>query len=125
MWARHVEFMLSCWLAISPFVFRHAPEDTWRWVNDLACAAIVAAVALLSYRPGLEKIHLANAAAGLWLLGAGLLAPPAAAASAAPAAQNWIVVGLLLVMLGILPSHSARPPRDWQAFLERRYGPRT
>ena len=123
-WARHVELMLGCWLTMSPFVFRHAPEDTWRWVNDLTCAAVVAAVALLSYRPELGKIHRANAAVSLWLVAVGLLVPVAAASPAPPAVQNWIVVGLLLLMLGILPSRAARPLREWEAFLEERALPK-
>ena len=33
---RVVEFMLSVWLAISPFVFRHASDATQLWAIDLA-----------------------------------------------------------------------------------------
>lgn len=29
MWARVVEVMLGCWLAVSPFVFRHSADERW------------------------------------------------------------------------------------------------
>ncbi|HEX2033210.1 MAG TPA: hypothetical protein VHS99_03415 [Chloroflexota bacterium] len=115
MWARNAELLLACWLAASPFIFRHGPDEPLRWANDLACAVVVGAVALLSHRRRQTPIHLLNAAAGLWLVATSLLG--AGAALPAPAAhQNWIVVGLLLLMLGILPSEAARPPRAWREF---------
>src|SRR5207247_2056429 len=53
MWARVVEVMLGCWLAVSPFVFRHPAEERAWWANDLICALLVVALALLSVWPPL------------------------------------------------------------------------
>jgi len=49
MWARVVEFMLGCWLAISPFIFQHPADDLTLWVTDWMAASFVILFALLSY----------------------------------------------------------------------------
>lgn len=49
MWARVAEFMLACWLAMSPFIFRHSAEHWPLWASDFVCAMAVAALSLLSY----------------------------------------------------------------------------
>ena len=112
MWARVVEFMLGCWLAISPFIFRHPPENVTLWATDWIAAALVISFALLSYLPRLSHIHLATAVLSIVLVAVGRLAfgePPQ------PGAQNQIVVGLLLLMLALVPSHATQPPISWQA----------
>lgn len=48
MWARVVEVMIGCWLAMSPFIFRHPADQEALWANDLPCAFGVVALALLS-----------------------------------------------------------------------------
>ena len=57
MWARVVEFMLGCWLAVSPFVFRHG-DDSVLWATDFVAASLVIVLALLSYWPPLRYAHL-------------------------------------------------------------------
>lgn len=114
MWARVVEVTLGCWLALSPFIFRHDPEDRILWINDLLSAAAVVVFAVVSYWSPLRFAHLANFLVGLWLLAFGWWgsSPPAA-----PALQNDIVVGILLMMFAILPSEARLPPRPWRKFL--------
>jgi hypothetical protein len=110
MWARVVEFMLACWLAISPFVFRHEASDRFLWGNDLRCAALVAFFALTSFHGRLRRIHLCHFLVVAWLLGisfAQTVAPPP------PAYQNYVVVGLLLMMFAIIPSRANVPPAAW------------
>ena len=111
MWARVIEFMLGCWLAVSPFIFQHPADNALLWATDWIAAAVVIFFALLSYWPPLSKIHLATAVLSLVLIGIGRLSsldhPP-------PGAQNEIVVGLLLLMFALVPSHSAEPPAAWQ-----------
>ena len=119
MWARVVEIMLACWLAISPFVFRHDPDARGLWWNDLVCGFVILLCALLAYRAALGKIHLINGGIGLWLVGSAFLTgitPPS------PAIQNHVVVGLLLMMLAIIPSRAAMPPRSWRQFYEDQRG---
>src|ERR1700733_6050280 len=67
MWARVVEFMLACWLAISPFIFRYPGNDMFLWANDFVCASLVALFALLSFWHPLRNIHLLTLGVALWL----------------------------------------------------------
>jgi len=114
MWARVVEVMLGCWLAVSPFVFRHSSEDRVLWFNDLFSALGIIVLALVSFWPPMQFAHVANFAIGLWLIAFGFLASPY---PTPPALQNDIVVGLLLLMLAIIPNHATRPPQPWHDFL--------
>ena len=111
MWARVIEVMLGCWLAISPFIFRHAPEDRVLWINDLLSATAVIVLALISFWSPLRFAHVALLVIGLWLIAFGLWASPY---PAPPALQNDIVVGILLMMFAILPNQASLPPRPWR-----------
>jgi hypothetical protein len=62
MWARVVEVMFASWLAVSPFVFRHAPDERTFWTTDLLCASATIVLALLSFWRPLCHAHLANTA---------------------------------------------------------------
>jgi hypothetical protein len=110
MWARVVEFMLGCWLAISPFVFAHPPESASLWATDWIAACLVIAFALVSYWPPLRRMHLATIAVACALVAIGRLSQPA---PLPPALQNEIVVGLLLLMFALVPSHASQPPVAW------------
>ncbi len=112
MWARVVEVMLAGWLAISPFVFGHEPGRTDWWMKDFAGAGAVAVFALLSYWKRLEKIHLFTVVVAGWLIAGAFFS----ATVTAPAEQNHLVVGLLLLMLAVIPSRSNQPPRGWVEF---------
>jgi hypothetical protein len=114
MWARVIEIMLACWLAVSPFIFRHAASERRLWWTDLGCALAVSILSLLSFWPPLRHANLAIISVGLWLIGFGLLAAPY---PTPPALQNDILVGLLLLMLAIVPNEANLPPRAWIRFL--------
>jgi hypothetical protein len=113
MWARVVEFMLACWLAISPFIFRYPPQETFLWTNDLICACLIALFALLSFWDPLRKIHLLSLGVAFWLLGHGYSTFPSIAL---PPQENSVVLGLLVLMLAIIPSQSHLHSRSWQEF---------
>jgi len=117
MWARVIEVAIGCWLAVSPFIFRHAAEERDLWFNNLLSASAVIAFALLSFWPPLQLAHLANAVVGLWLITFGFFAVPY---PTPPALQNDIVVGLLLLMFAIVPNESSLPPRPWREFTAER-----
>ena len=57
MWARVVEMMLGCWLAISPFVFNHGDASVL-WAMDFLFASTVIVLALLSYWQPARHAHL-------------------------------------------------------------------
>lgn len=112
MWSRVVEFMLGCWLAISPFNFGHPPDATMLWVMDWGCALLVISFAMLSYWPPLRHIHLGTAILALVMIGYGRLSSPE---HVTPALQNHILIGLLLLMFALIPNHASRPPRWWHS----------
>lgn len=122
MWARVVEVLLACWLAMSPFIFGHPPGARALWVTDLAGAALTAAAALLSFHPRLRRAHLAGLAVGAWLAASGWAAVDPESPS--PARQNHVCAGLILMMLAVVPSGADRPPDAWLEFYGRRGGRR-
>jgi uncharacterized membrane protein YbaN (DUF454 family) len=103
--------MLGCWLALSPFIFRHTADQETFWINDLLSALIVMVLALLSFWYPLRHAHLAICLVALWLIGFGYFASPH---PSPPALQNDILLGLLLLMLGIIPNEASLPPRPWR-----------
>lgn len=110
MWPRTAEVMLGLWLAASPFIFGHRPDDAWSWWTDLMSALLTIVIALLSFRRRTARAHLLNITVALWLIGQGYtrhMYP------APPAAQNEIITGLLLLMLAIIPGRPERPPDGW------------
>lgn len=110
MWARVVEFMLGCWLAISPFVFRYGPEDTFQMMTDFALAAAITTLSLLSYWQPTRQAHLLTALLALGMIVYGRFAAPVPIPAAL---QNYILVGLLLLMFAIVPNHASQPPPAW------------
>lgn len=115
MWARVVEVMLGCWLAVSPFIFRHGGQ-THLWINDLGCAALAIGLALVSFFRPLRYAHLGSAAVAMWLVGFGYFG---AGSPPSPAAQNDILTGLLLLMFAIVPNEASQPPTPWKRVRER------
>src|SRR5688500_9400700 len=101
MWARLIEMMLGIWLLLSPFIFRNTERaDEFRIVD--ACTGIVVVVlSLLSFWHPLRLSHLATGAVAVCLI---LSAYFTSARPGPPAAQNEIVIGLLLLMLCIVPN---------------------
>lgn len=110
MWARVVEIMLACWLAMSPFVFDYADDMTLYWANDFTCATLIAVLAFVSLAPRFDLLHLASLAVAAWLIGVACVAAPS---PPPPHLQNYVVFGLLLVMVAIIPTRSGTPPQKW------------
>ena len=113
MWARVVEIMLGCWLAISPFVFDHPVENSAWWINDLCSGFAVGTLALLSFWTPLRHAHFGLLLVALWLIGFAYLALPY---PTPPALQNDLIVGLLLLMFAIIPNEASLPPQKWRDF---------
>jgi hypothetical protein len=117
MWVRVIEVMLGCWLAVSPFIFRHPAEQKSLWYNDLVCAFAVIMLALLSFWRPSRQAHLAIGAIGIWLIGWGYLMSPHPASAAL---QNDTLLGWLLLMFAIIPNQANLPPRSWRNFSPER-----
>src|SRR5918999_1339915 len=76
MWARIVEVMLGCWLALSPFIFNHPTEKSAWWINDLTSGIALVTLALFSFWRPMRHAHLAIVLLGLWLISFAYLAAP-------------------------------------------------
>ncbi len=61
------------------------------------------------------ECQLPNLAIAAWLV----ISAFRVGGDAATVQHNWMIVGLLLGMLALVPSHSAKPPRPWREFLSR------
>jgi len=96
MWARVLELILAVWL-----LYSHEP---------LPCI-FIAIFSLLSFYYPLRKMHLLNLGVAFWLWASGYTNFPELAS---PSQENSVVVGLLLLMLAIVPSHSHLSPHSWQ-----------
>jgi hypothetical protein len=111
MWARVIELMLGVWLVLSPLIFRETAGVGNFWNTDVSAGSAVILLSLLSFWRPLRKSHLVTGVIALWLI---LSAWFAAARPGPPAAQNEIVVGLLLLMLAIVPTDASLPPEPWR-----------
>ncbi|MAT15199.1 MAG: hypothetical protein CMJ46_08020 [Planctomyces sp.] len=111
MWSRVVEMMLGLWLLMSPFIFRYDDSQTMIWASDYACGSAVIVFSLLSYVQSCRKIHLMNIAIGFWLVG---FAYYLGFGDAPPAAQNSLILGMVLLMFAVIPSEASVPAPRWR-----------
>ena len=110
MWSRVVEVMLGCWLLMSPFLFAHPADSTALWVNDLACGTAVMLFGLFSYWHPTRHAHLLSMVVAGWLIA---FAYWHGFGRATAAAQNHLILGLLLLMFAVIPNDASRPAADW------------
>ncbi|MBX7067396.1 MAG: hypothetical protein K1X28_09210 [Parachlamydiales bacterium] len=110
MWARICEILLGLWLFASHFLF-----TLHDWI-DAACASMIIIFSALSFFETLNKMHLLQVlpAAVLLYVSYSLPSPHLPLTM-----QNYILVGLGLIMFAIIPSHASEPPRPWKKFLNK------
>jgi hypothetical protein len=111
MWPRVVEIMLGCWLLVTPFVFRATPALGDYAMNAVVSGAFIAAASILAFWRPLRVAHLATLAIAAWLTLHGYFS---ADRPGPPAAQNEIVVGLIVLLFSLLPNHINDPPASWR-----------
>ena len=116
MWPRTVEVMFALWLAISPFVFRYPGDQPGLWWHDFIVATLLAGLALVSFVHSTRRAHLLELLVAGWLIGYGWVT--ANGVHDAPR-QNWMCLGLLLLMTAVIPSDCVKPPYRWLAWNER------
>lgn len=113
MWPRHIEVMLACWLAITPFVFAGDDAGIGTRVASWGSACAVLLFSLITYVPWARRSYLLTAATGTALFGWAYFS---AASPPSAVHQNFVVTGLLLMMTGIIPSYNNRPPKKWAEY---------
>ena len=111
MWARVVELMLGAWLVLSPLIFRNTTGRSEFAVNAVVCGSIVVILSLLCFWRPLQRASIGTLLVSLWLMVHGYVS---AERPGPPAAQNEIVLGLLLLVFAIIPSEASLPPRPWR-----------
>lgn len=111
MWARVMEFALGCWVLCSPFIFRAEHRGAMISLVDFACGAMIISFALLSYLERTRYAHL-----GTLVLSLGMIIVPRVmlAPEVPPAGENFMMIGLLLLMFAMVPNQASRPPQAWQ-----------
>jgi len=120
MWPRTVEAMMACWLAISPFIFQHDDSKWVWWWNDWITATLIVSFALLSFAHETRRAHLLELVVAAWLIGFGW--GTSSGGLGAPAQQNWICVGLLILMIAVIPTDCLRPPEKWREWNRQHRG---
>ncbi|NGX59557.1 MAG: hypothetical protein KR126chlam3_00709 [Chlamydiae bacterium] len=116
MWAREIEFMLACWLSISPFIFGYPKDAIFFWLSDLACSSLLAFCALISYYKPLRKMHLCNLIVAFYLISLSFLLR---GSPHYEPLQNYMALGVLLLMISIVPTEAEKPPIPWREFYEK------
>lgn len=112
MWARVIEFMLACWLALSPFIFTYPDDATFFWANDFICSTAITFFALISFYIPLRKMHLCNLLIAFYLIALGFIFKESSA-------QNYVVLGILFLMLAIIPTDASLQPKPWRDFYNK------
>lgn len=111
MWPRVVELMTGLWLGMSPFVFRQT-EAIDRFVAvDLSVGTAVVVLSLLSFWSPTAKAHFLTV---VLAFGLGGLAYAGWERPGPPAAQNELMVALILLLFAIIPNDCNRPPDSWR-----------
>ena len=111
MWPRVVEVMLGAWLVISPFIFRGTPQVSDYTLNVVISGCVIIVSSLLAFWSRAGGARFVTLAASIWLMAHGYFS---AVRPGPPAAQNEIMIGLLLVLFAILPNETNRPPAAWR-----------
>jgi len=117
MWARHIEAVIGIWIGFSWIIFRYSADETALQINDWISAILLNFFSLITYRDQFRYFHLFNFLIGLWFVswvihsGTGIHYGPH---------QNYMVAGLLLMMLSLVPSRTKEPPRGWVKFLVKK-----
>jgi hypothetical protein len=110
MWSRFIEILFGVWLCVSPFVFQHSNSNLAWWINDIAAGGCIIVFALLSFWHRTRRAHLLTLLVACWLIG---FAYYFGLGDAAPASQNHLAAGVVLLMFAVIPNHASDPPGSW------------
>ncbi|WP_144973326.1 SPW repeat domain-containing protein [Bremerella volcania] len=111
MWPRVVEFMLGCWLLCSPFIFREENHSGIDSYVDFGLGSLVISFSALAFWRPARYSHLATLFVSLLMI---LVPRFALSPEISPAGQNFMVIGLLLLMFAMIPNKAFSTPSAWQ-----------
>ena len=114
MWPRHFEVSLAIWLSLSWLILRY-PEDSFLVFHDFSIAIVIAIISLLNYK--YRYIHLLNLFTALWLI---IFAFVSNTPITNAPYQNYMVIGLILLIFAIIPARASHPPEEWEEFIEKK-----
>lgn len=100
MWGSVVIINLGCWLLISPFIFKILQNSTEQILHLLSVGTIFIFLGFLSCFYKTRIYSLLNILVGTWcvVFGYFFFDHPRA-----PIAQNFIIIGLLVIMFALVP----------------------
>lgn len=110
MWPRVAEVGVGLWLMAGPLIFRASAGTASLGTLSLFAGFGAVVAALAATAPRLQPARLVNVALGATLAVYAYAAGPATS----PIAQSVLIAGILLVMLGILPTDATWPPLPWR-----------
>ncbi|MCC6589812.1 MAG: hypothetical protein IT168_24170 [Bryobacterales bacterium] len=110
MWPRYVELLIGLWMVVAPWALPGDQGVPHRSV-DLGAGVSIIAFAALSFGR-FPRAHYLSALAAALLGAFGYLAGDG---SRSPAAQNEIVMALLLSMFFFLPNNASAPSPSWRS----------
>ena len=117
MWARHCEVFLGLWLAISWLLFSYPSNMLSLVYFDWIICTLICIFSLSCYWERLKYFNLMNVIVGCTLIG---FVFTSSEDTSLPPYQNYMVVGLLLLMFAIIPTHSSQPPSEWLKFFKEK-----
>lgn len=115
MWARIFEVSFAIWLSLSWLIFRYPEGSTLFMLHDFFIAAVISTISLLNYK--YRYIHLFNFLTSFWLIA---LVYFSGTSIMYAISQNYMVVGLTLLMFTVIPPRASHPPKEWEEFIEKK-----
>jgi hypothetical protein len=91
-------------------VFAHSDANLAWWINDIAAGVGIIVFGLLSFWHPTRRAHLLTIFVACWLIG---FAYTYGLGDAAPASQNHLAVGFMLLMFAVIPNKASDPPGSW------------
>ena len=109
MWPRYCEALLAVWLIASGSVLDDSDPGRYRPVSVVA-GVLILILDLLSITLYRRYAYLLVLAVAAGLLAFSFWMAPAEAQGT----QNLVIVALLLMIFGVLPTEATRPPLSWR-----------
>lgn len=114
MWARIAEVLISIYLSLSSFFFPY-PQPLWMF--NLCIASWIWFFYFATFYHPLRNFHYYNLFAALALIVYAFIQPDS---PPPPPFQNYVVIGLVLFIFGIIPNHASIPPEPWRRYYSKK-----